>query len=553
MAFQLPESLPGTTEELTQLRDEAVAAFHEVYTESPSTDEVNELQRIAEAVEAIDKAVSDVKAAAARAEQAAKLADSIVHDPDVDEQKVDEGKTPAQEKASTHTEAASLDETPTDSAPQDADGPHPGAASVKKTAFSKAATGSAPEVPAPERGFRLTTSARNYESGVVDSLRVAREFNALAHGGSARVLGNGGRSETTVATFDRDIPDEFSIGNEAEALAVLERVTDESRLPGGSLVAAGGWCAPSETSYEFLPTESPGDLLSLPEVTVRRGGIRFPVEPDFSTIYSKIGFHHTEAQAQAETEKTCFEIPCAEFEELRLDVQGVCITGGILQDKAWPELTKKFVDEAMRLHAHKVNAFRISKIVEGSTKVTTTQVGVDTTSTVLPVLELQIADMRAKHRLPSTRAVEGIAPVWLINVLRADYAYRVGVLPQQITDAQIREHFRTLGANLQFVGDWQNDVIGTGTTVWPDTVDVVLYTSGTWYSALEPVVSLGVVYDAALLKTNKRIQMFTEDGVAVGKRGPESRIVTIPVSHAGRVGVRMPNPSPTPAVSTTEE
>ena len=32
--------------------------------------------------------------------------------------------------------------------------------------------------------------------------------------------------------------------------------------------------------------------------------------------------------------------------------------------------------------------------------------------------------------------------------------------------------------------------------------------------------------------------MFTEDGVAVGKRGAESRIVTIPTSVDGTVGAR---------------
>ncbi|NEK06089.1 major capsid protein, partial [Rhizobium leguminosarum] len=77
----------------------------------------------------------------------------------------------------------------------------------------------------------------------------------------------------------------------------------------------------------------------------------------------------------------------------------------------------------------------------------------------------------------------------------------------------------------------------------PKTVDVILYPAGTWWGAVEPVVNLGIIRDSALIRQNKQIQMFTEDGVAVGKRGPESRQVTIPVAVNGTVGPRY-----TPAV-----
>jgi hypothetical protein len=42
------------------------------------------------------------------------------------------------------------------------------------------------------------------------------------------------------------------------------------------LTAAGGWCAPSEIEWYLTPTG-----VALPEVTVRRGGIRYPTpDPD---------------------------------------------------------------------------------------------------------------------------------------------------------------------------------------------------------------------------------------------------------------------------------
>lgn len=37
-----------------------------------------------------------------------------------------------------------------------------------------------------------------------------------------------------------------------------------------ALIASGGWCAPSEASY---------DLFSLPEVQIKRGGIKWPTNP----------------------------------------------------------------------------------------------------------------------------------------------------------------------------------------------------------------------------------------------------------------------------------
>ncbi|AJE32524.1 hypothetical protein B842_03355 [Corynebacterium humireducens NBRC 106098 = DSM 45392] len=541
MPFEFPDTLPTDADALADLRAKAVEAFNDVYDtdKAPTEEELAHMQRLVEGINTIDTALSDQAAADERATSAADMAAALAEKatPDSDDTSGDD------------TQNDSVD-TPTLDTPEEATPGEPSdeeeaqesvAASGSRTRFSAAAGSTKTDLPKQEHGFRLTTSAKNYETGVVDTLRVAEEFGNLAQGRAARVIGAGGRSVTTVAYLDRNAPAEFTVSDESDALAVLEKITDESRLDGGSLVAAGGWCAPSETIYDFLPVEAPTGLLSLPELTIRRGGIRFPKEPDFDKLYDDIGFHQTEAQAQANTEKNCIEIPCGEFEEIRLDVEGVCITSGILQDKAWPEQTKKFVDEALRLHQHKVSARRIKTVVDGSTVVgTLTGPMFGTAGAVLSALELQVADMRTRHRIPRTRSVEGIAPEWLLSVLRADLAYRDEVLPAQVTDEQIKAHFRNLGANLQFVVDWQNDVIGAKTpaVAWPTEVQVVLYPAGTWWSATEPVINLGIIHDSTLIKQNRQVQMFTEDGVAVGKRGPESRLVTIPVAVNGEVGAR---------------
>lgn len=534
MGFTLPDTLPTDADGLAQLRAKAVDAFNEIYgdgTGAPTPEEFAEMKAITDAIKTIDSAAGELAAADERTAAAAEMFAGLT--PDEDEEEAE--ATSADEEPEEEGTEPAADE------PEDDDEDKAVTASGR-TRFADAATGKTPDVPTPERGFRLTTSAQNFETGIVDSLRVAEEFGNLASGRAARVIGANGRSETTLAYVERDIPTDFMIGDEADAIDVFNRAGDESRLPGGSLVAAGGWCAPSETMYDFLPTLPVAGLLSLPEIGVKRGGIKLPKEPDFAAMYAAIGFEQTEAQAQANTEKTCYEIPCGEFEETRLDAVGICLTSGILQDKAWPELTKKYVEEALRLHQHKINARTIGQIVAGSTDVNGFTGTFGTAGAVLNTVELQVADMRARHRLGRNQSLEGMAPEWLLAILRADLAYRDEVLPELVTDEHILAHFRARGVNLQFVADWQNDVIGAETPAkaWPTTVKVALWRAGAWVKALEPVVNIGVTHDSTLLKTNRQVQLFTEDGVAVINRDLDSRVLTIPVKVDGMVGLRGP-------------
>lgn len=538
MGFKLPDTLPTDADGLAQLRAEAVDAFNEIYgdgTGAPSAEEFAEMKAITDAITALDDAAAEMSAADERAASAAEMAAALAAKADeATGEDTDDDDEPADADATVDEEAVNE--------PEEERAPVEEVTASGRTRFTDAANGQTPgDVPTTPAGFRLTTSAKNYQAGIVDSGTVAREFLDIAHGRAARVIGAGGRTDTTIAYIERQVPAEFTIGDDTHAHTVLEHATSEHRLPGGSLVAAGGWCAPSETMYDFLPTGAPSGILSLPEVSIKRGGVKFPKEPDFDKLYDDVGFHQTEAQAQAGTEKTCIEIPCGEFEELRLDAVGLCITGGILQDKAWPELTKKFVDEAMRLHEHKLNAHRIKTVADGSTAVTGFTGTIGAAGAVLATLELQVHDMRARHRLSRDESLEGMAPEWLLGVLRADLAYRDEVLPERVTDQHIIDHFRDRGANLQFVKDWQTDVIGAKTPAkaWPATVQVALWKAGTWWMANEPVVNLGVTYDAAMLKKNQRIQLFTEDGTAVGKRGVDSRLLTIPVAVNGQVGLRV--------------
>lgn len=392
---------------------------------------------------------------------------------------------------------------------------------------------------AAESPFKLDRAAANYQPGGVDMMALAEAFEDVSSGRAVRATGNGVTTTAKFAYLDRAVDPKLVASDEQSLVAAVEHAVDESRLEGGSLVAAAGWCAPSETTYEFLPTLQASNLLSLPEVAISRGGLRFPVEPDFSALYEAGRYQMTEAEAISGTTKECVEIPCPDMEELRLDVMWTCVTGNLLQNKGWPELTSKFIAEAMKAHAHRLSAARLAAVLDASDQAAVGVPEIGAVGTILNAIELHAEDLRIKYRL-GRQTVEGIAPVWLRTVLRADLAYRDEVLPQQVTDAMLDEHLATRGVRLQFVTDYQTDVIGAGpgSLAYPDNVKVVLYPAGTFISSVQQVANLGAIYDSTGLSKNQRTELFIEDGFGVGKRGYESREITIPLDVNGVVGAR---------------
>jgi hypothetical protein len=358
-----------------------------------------------------------------------------------------------------------------------------------------------------------------------------------------------------LAEFRMNFPPEL-IADGSDDTEVFARAVDQSRLPGGSLLAAGGWCAPSETMYDLceLPCSLDG-ILSLPEVGASRGGVRWTKGLDFCEIYNSPGFFHfTEAQMMGDPapEKPCMEIPCVDFDECRLDVDGLCITGDIPQSRTYPEIIAQFLQGAMCAHAHRVNANKINQIVLGSTNDgTITQAGYGAANAVLYAIELEIQAYRYRGR----RAQEGtpallelVAPYWVKAVIRADIANRnapsgIGN-PQAVSDAEIVQWFATRGVAVRFVYDWQdltncNESEGDPTrpiTAYPDTVEFLLYEAGTWIVPTLDVITLENLYDSTLIKQNKYTALFTEQAFCVVNRCNGSRRFTVPICANGNTG-----------------
>lgn len=337
---------------------------------------------------------------------------------------------------------------------------------------------------------------------------------------------------------------EFTTGMDQPLDKQMETVmaaAAESRLPGGNLVAAGGWCAPSETLYDFCSLETTEGMLSIPEVQANRGGINFTKGPDLASIMAdaNFGFVQTETQAEAGTPKPCYAVVCPPFTEVRLEAVGFCITAGVLTNAAYPELITRVLELATVGHARKVNAATINAISTAiGAAVDHAEIGA-TTSDVLDALALQASRLRYMYSMSPNATIEAVLPIWAKEIFRSDLSRRTGLDLLAVGDAQINAYLGARGVSAQYVYDYQNLVTGnTGAwTSWPDTLEVMLYPAGAFVRLTTDVIDLGTIYDHAGLTTNTYTAAFFEEGLAVANTCGSGVKVSIDVAClAGRSG-----------------
>jgi hypothetical protein len=386
-------------------------------------------------------------------------------------------------------------------------------------------------------------------------LDVAKAFVARS-----RTHGGGTAQQSTVATIRREFGNDFAVSDGDDDVTIAQKmdfVRDESRLPGGSLLAGTGWCAPSETIYTTCNEITTDGLLSVPEIGARRGGIRHNQGIQFDTIFgSGTGFNIlTEAQVIADTTKTCVAIPCPSFVDDRLKVAALCLTGDILQNRGYPEFVSTFVQGAIAAQAHNVNRQIIADIVTDSTAVdmTACQPWVSDGSVVsqlMSAIDTAILDIQYRLRLQRNQTVEIILPYWVKGQLRADWIRRNGPMDPDLTDAMVDGLLRTRNARAQWVYDWQDSFTSTGVSggpfpgsdtpicALPTQVRFLAYPAGTWVVARQDVIRLDTIYDSVNLATNKVTQLFLEDGFRAMRFCPISRVYTINICSNGSTGIQ---------------
>jgi hypothetical protein len=478
--------------------------------------------------------------------------------------------TPTPSVANTETTIVAATVTPAAVAPQ-----IPSFAEI-------AATGTAPETGnAGTDGFTIIASADTTvtaSGSVITYSQLAEIFEAKAqsHQGLAR-SGVQNRVQTPLATIKRSFDDSqvlLASDTDQGKYAKLARIADqfgrdlqdESRGGIDTILAAVAWCAPSETDYSICSPITTDGLLRLPEVAVRRGGLRHTQGLDFASFFGNDfvlpipGYNIlTEAQVIADTVKTCLEIPCPPFVDDRLNVAALCLTGSLLQNRGYPEFVATFVQGAIAAMAHLVNREVINEIVAGSTTVALATVDPwasdgSVLSQFMSAVETGVMDMRYSLRTSTTQMFTGFVPLWLRAQLRADYLRQNARVSDDLADSMIDSMLRTRGYIPQWVYGYQDAFNPLGASVsipaqnqagnatpilsLPFVLGFTMFLPGTWVLGRADVIRLELVYDSVGLSTNNVTQLFAEDGFKPMRMCVGTRSYTINICPNGSTGVQ---------------
>lgn len=577
--LEIPENLSDLADaDLAEMRSKAVDAFQTLYAGGEFSDEdLATLGTLTDGIEVLSAEISSrEQAASERAAKAAELAAKIGADkpaPAEDEEKpADEAPAedaPAEDEAEKKAKAAAAEtvevEAPAEPAVEAVTAAAPASRGpIKLSGIRRHVTAPAPaiseETPVEDTSrARLTVadvpgfaadSDASFEDLAVALDRRLQGFNSGAYGAAARA-GRAMSERHSLAVVRKSFDERATVGSPESADAAMAFAVNEKNLPGGSLVAAGGWCAPSETVYDLLEDESRDGLVSLPEINVTRGGIKFTKGPKFADLYAAPSFNFTEEDAKAGKylpdaaaqgankvgAKPVYQVPCTEFEEVRLSAAGMHIQAGLLQQRGYPELVARTIRGALVAHEHKMSERIIASMEAKSTAVSLDTGQIGALAPVLTAIELQVEHYRYAQRLSRSTTLEAVLPYWIRGAIRTDLSRREGVDLTDVPDSRIDAWFRSRGVNPQFVYDWQA-LGGEASTFkgWPGSVKFLLYSAGTFVKGGQDVITLDTVYDSTLLGQNDYTALFTEEGYLVAKRGHDARVVTVPLNPNGGTG-----------------
>jgi hypothetical protein len=548
------ESLIGEVSEddLAALRDAAIEAA-QAYIEEVPTEEsaIVRAEALTVILDAIDRRTSDTET-----ESDAEAAEAADVEAEAEAASADVAAQPERELVAA------------DAAPADQN------ASTQMPIPLQSAAAVAPTQAVSDSGRTDRVTHKVLAAGDLPGYRAAQELTdskaiaAAVHTGMSLVSrGQAPGVRQALASIKRSAPSHLFYTSENDWLKV-DAATDQRTLPGQSLTAAGGWCAPSEVMYDTCPIPVSRDgMIDLPTITANRGGIKYSTRPDFTAFWSLVGFEQTETDAIAGVEKPCFEIPCPDdLTECRMDIEGICLIQPLLTERGWPEKVEEFVEYAMLAHAHRINARRIARMVDmatyaitvpgpvrspadntlPATAYTVDDHGPGAFESLLSVLELQVEYFRYSMRLARNALLEGMAPYWLRGLLRADISKKLGIDNRwgAGTDAQLDRWFADRGVRIQWVYDWQDSMSeqdptafgGMPPTKWPEEVSILLWEPGTYFALQQDVINLTGVYDRMDLQRNVYTRLFTEEGFAVCARCGRSMLITIPLCPNGLSG-----------------
>lgn len=538
--YELPENISELDAEATEAAiDGALDAWNALNISVESSDEdLDQAEALKAGLDALRARQAEIVATAeARAERVAALAPEVEEDSPA----VEEAAEVAEDEAVIEEPvAAAAEEVVTTEVVEEVQEPVLAAAETPSPVARAAAA--APEVIVPQTKTTSLIAAADvpgYSNGQelegMEAVTAAVLSRTKGLPSSNLATAQGGvRQRYGAALIKKDGFGELVQRRDGQGdMNLVWKAGDQSRLDGGSLVAAGGWCAPSETLYDLCQYETLEGMLSIPEFQVNRGGIRFTQGPSFDDIYNACGFVQTEAEAIAGDCKDCCMVDCPDFDEIRLDAIGLCVKSPLLTETAYPELVQRFIEGALIAHQHKVNKYILDAMVMAAgTPVVAADAGA--LSKTLESLVFTGIGMRYSYRLATDAQLEVVAPFWLKELLKIDLALENNRDSNNVTDAEINAWFAARNMTVQFVYDFQDPVVSGCDVTIPDTVNVLMYPAGTWAKGTADVISLDSVYDSPNLEANQYTALFIEEGILAVQKCTHTCAITLPVCVSGK-------------------
>lgn len=555
----LPEDITSVEdEELQALEDRVVAAFDELYDSGVQDAEtVNTLAELAEATKTVraekarrEKERADAAAAAENLRKQIHAESDDAETSDEDEGDVDDGDDV--EDAAPEVVEEPQPEPVMASAPpkRDTVPAQPRRVTRINVPFSEIRRRQPEQEAQPQLAITAASDVPRFAAG--------HQFENLGELGEAfferakstPISTSGNTTGPKVATIRRDF--EHVVSNETSQ-SDLTRILQEITTP-DALVAAGGWCAPSQVSYDFFNITCEDGMIDLPTMGITRGGIRFPVSPSFGDVFDGTFNSTTVPWLWTEVDdilavtgtgvKPCLRVPCPTFDERRLECYGICLTAGNLTDNAYPEATQNQLSLLQAAHFHAVNSQYIATMLALSSPLISGGFfddGAAISGDLPAAVGWAAVDYRARYGMCQDAILEVVLPIWAREVIRTDLAYRTGVDMLAVSDAQIDDFFDVRRVRVQYVNDWQ--IRGTNqpanavpTTSFPSTVEFMIYAAGTFVRGNGMTLDLGVVRDSTLNEKNDHTAAWTEECHLIARFGHESRRYSVTICAAGRTG-----------------
>ena len=362
--------------------------------------------------------------------------------------------------------------------------------------------------PREETGPSLVASAAGYEG------REMLTASALGEMINKRWRGMSNTTQQTMfpmATMERKHKYTLNPGDNEGNSRVLAQLTADAQT-NGNLVAAGGFCAPTEQLYGFFGLATRAGMLNLPAANAPRGAISIPVSPSFGDFFGSSGIatewtNTNDLSPTTPATKPVYTFDCPEFQECEVAAWPTIIQAGNFAQRFYPEAIANAVGLAMIAADRTLNAARITYMRTGATN------GVEAPNTagssgiwnLARVLAQNASFYRQTYAMERTAALDVAIPHWVPEALYVDALGRGSTVDYGDLTRRIAGIFSELNLRPQFVYDLDDPA----TAGFPGTADMLLWAPGTVVELDAGTLDLGVVRDSTLNSTND-FQTFVE-------------------------------------------